>query len=235
MFAYSQKVEGIVDRRHRIQPRPRRHAAKLTVGGRHDGALRIGDSQGFRAVTGNNARHVRAVTIGVHQTLHRVTDNPNGQASHGPKIRMLCINAGVVHFHRYIFAGQPQIICCHLRIRRHADGGAAQVVGGHTRVRRFDDLHRGHLRQRHHVALALHREHFAKGRWLLRHDGPTRFYQRRFGFSGGVLERRHIEGWRQRLVLQNLSQQRGLNLVIRFVGNDCLRQWIPRQSVRAAL
>ena len=75
MKLVSNAAENAADR---IQRRPRRHAAKLDLVHRcrrQNRTRRVGHRRGFRAVAGDDARHVRAVAVGVHQTLRRVANN----------------------------------------------------------------------------------------------------------------------------------------------------------------
>ena len=114
--------------------------------GRHDRTLRVGHRRGFRAVAGNDARHVRAVAVGVASRADRQT--------HGllnPDASRQCPNRS-----------PPPSRSCRsdpynlspLACRRHAHRRAAQVVGVNALAERLDDLHAGQCGQRHPILAA---------------------------------------------------------------------------------
>ena len=145
----------------RVQSGHRRFAAKIRI--RHRTARFIrSQSRTFRPIAGNDPGHVCAVAIGVHQTARRIAQHPGTAARsrrqtapHG-EIRMLRVNARVIHFHQHIRAVQVQIIGAHRRVKANPQRGTRQIVGFRATPGRFHNLYPGQLRQRHPVHRRFH-------------------------------------------------------------------------------
>ena len=105
------RVGATINAAHRIQCGQRCLAPEIRVG---DRAFRhrphVHRLDALAAVARNDARHVRPMTVGVHHTQRGITDDSNGKVAGGFEIRMIRVNAGIVHFHNHVLAGQAEII-----------------------------------------------------------------------------------------------------------------------------
>ncbi len=210
--------------RHREKFCAGRLAPELAGDDRGDRACGIGDCGGVNAAAGDDARHMGAMPVAVHQEARvrpeRIRNHPAG------KVRMTRVDARVVDVYQHVGAGEPEVVFCGNGICGNCNCNAAPVVCGNAFAGQLDNLHaRNAGDARQGIRLGTNRDDRAERRTSLINDFGAHSGKRVDRGSGLTGKKQHSQKgvFRQQFHLRSRSEQRGFQFVVGFVGQHCLR------------